>query len=337
MEQLRQRFKLLSPEDIDNMPDPGWLIDGLLPANALSLVSGWRASYKSFLVVDWAFSVAAGEAWKGHAVEQGPVVYVASEGAEGYRKRKLGWESYNGISLVGKPFYMIAEPVNLFHPDDVAEFLNKLQPLENSPRLVVIDTLAWCMNGADENSNGDMTQIVTSADRIRRETGATLLLVHHTPRSGRNPRGASALESAVAMSALVESSKSGIVTITCDRGKEDKEFEPLTLRTHEVTLPDGKTSLVLVDGHIQPVISAQAESSAAATRQQRRIQRTGTRTQAALKIVKSAGSQGIRAEAVAEKLGDRRSLAAIRKQLERARQQGLVVQPQRGWYALPAA
>ena len=53
------------------------------------------------------------------------------------------------------------------------------------------------MVGGDENSSKDMGNLIAGADALCRATGATVLLVHHTPRNGDNLRGHTSLEGAV--------------------------------------------------------------------------------------------------------------------------------------------
>src|SRR5690606_34204455 len=48
------------------------------------------------------------------------------------------------------------------------------------PALIVVDTVARAMNGANENSAEDMGRFVASIDTLRRQWGATVLTVHHT-------------------------------------------------------------------------------------------------------------------------------------------------------------
>ncbi|WP_198019292.1 AAA family ATPase, partial [Mesorhizobium sp. LNHC229A00] len=62
-------------------------------------------------------------------------------------------------------------------------------PLE----LVVIDTLATATPGANENASTDMSVVLSNLERIRDECRCTVLMVHHKPRNGNNPRGHSSL------------------------------------------------------------------------------------------------------------------------------------------------
>jgi len=74
--------------------------------------------------------------------------------------------------------------------------------LELAPRLVIIDTLNRSLGGLDENSNGDMGALLAILERLAREVGAAVLVLHHTSKaaalgglglSQQASRGASAL------------------------------------------------------------------------------------------------------------------------------------------------
>src|SRR5690606_41941058 len=58
----------------------------------------------------------------------------------------------------------------------LAEEVAKRAPL----KLIVIDTLSRVIAGGDENGPVDMTAFIKNVDRIRRATGAHIMIVHHT-------------------------------------------------------------------------------------------------------------------------------------------------------------
>jgi RecA-family ATPase len=49
----------------------------------------------------------------------------------------------------------------------------------NNARLCVMDTLSRCHN-ADENSNSEMGKVMTTLERIARDSGTAIVMVHHT-------------------------------------------------------------------------------------------------------------------------------------------------------------
>ena len=48
---------------------------------------------KTFIALDWAASVATGRHWQGRTTEQRRVLYVAGEGAFGFKGRVDAWET----------------------------------------------------------------------------------------------------------------------------------------------------------------------------------------------------------------------------------------------------
>ena len=59
----RERFTLLTSDEVLTLPDPEWLIEGVLPLGGQALLYGQPASYKSFVAPDKALHVASGLPW----------------------------------------------------------------------------------------------------------------------------------------------------------------------------------------------------------------------------------------------------------------------------------
>jgi hypothetical protein len=95
--------------------------------------------------------------------------------------------------------------------------------------LIVLDTLARCIPGADENSAQDVGRAVAAIDRIRAATGATVLLIHHTGKNGDSERGSSALRGA-ADTMLAVSNDDGLIRVECAKQKDDVPFDRLYAR-----------------------------------------------------------------------------------------------------------
>ena len=79
----RARFHLYNIEELFRLPSADWLIDGIIEQPAVGFVFGPSGESKTFVTLDWAFSVAVGRPWHGRAVKQGPAVYVVAEGSSG--------------------------------------------------------------------------------------------------------------------------------------------------------------------------------------------------------------------------------------------------------------
>lgn len=226
------RYTFYHDGQVMTLPDPEWIIDGILPANAVAELYGDYAVGKSFVAFDWALSVATGLPWAGLQVRQGPVVYVYAEGRSGIKQRVAAWKSRRGMpatEIAGKGVFFLPLDVQLCDPKDVTAFLNAIeQQVPDSPALIVIDTLARCMVGKDESSAKDMSRVIWAADLLRERFGATALIIHHTGWDGAHGRGSSALPAALD-TMMVLKKKSGGIELLCEKQKDAAEFNTIKL------------------------------------------------------------------------------------------------------------
>ncbi|MBD8057247.1 AAA family ATPase [Rhodococcus ruber] len=190
--------RLLTRSDLRTLPDPAPLVDNVLDQGTTALLYGPWGSGKSFVALDWAASVACGRRWQGRTVERRRVLYVAAEGAFGLKGRLHAWETAWKQSIEDGWLDVLPEPVNLTHGLRVSELVELVAVCGYG--LVVLDTLARCMVGADENSAKDSGVVVDALSRIREGTPGgrgTVLGVHHTGKDGKTLRGSSAFEAGV--------------------------------------------------------------------------------------------------------------------------------------------
>ncbi len=186
------RFRILWDEEVENLPPPDWLVQGYVVEKAIAVLYGPPGAGKSFLALDLALCVSQGRDWHGCPTRKSPVVYGASEGASGLGLRIKAWKRHHGMAgRMGTGF--VFQPCNFLDAKDVEAFLERLRSLPEKPALVVVDTLAWAMAGGDENAVKDLMLVLQAARRIRDEFDATVLIVHHTGKSGEAERGSSAL------------------------------------------------------------------------------------------------------------------------------------------------
>jgi hypothetical protein len=192
-------------------PPPRWLVHGLLPAGGLALLYGESSSGKSTLAVDLGMRIATGMQVQGSVCERGIVMHVAGEDETGLRQRITAFCMRNDVH---DPAYAILPGrLDLASPGSVDDLIADIKAAKGERgepvMLVIVDTLARCAS-IEENSSSDMGIAVAACDRIRHETGATVLLIHH---SGKEPkkgaRGSSALRAAVDAEIEVQSIKEG--------------------------------------------------------------------------------------------------------------------------------
>jgi DNA-binding transcriptional ArsR family regulator len=215
-------------EEILSLPPVDFLVEGLLPARGACEMHGPPGVGKSFVALDIALSVAAGHEFFGHKVRRSAVMYVAAEGSAGLPNRVRTWKHARGVSgRLGVRF--VTEPINLLDSSSVGRFIAAARVSKERIGLFVIDTLARCMTGGDENSAQDMGRAIDSADRIRRDLGACVLIVHHTRKDGDTERGSTALRGA--MDAMIGvKGEDGDLTIACEKMKDAAPFETIALK-----------------------------------------------------------------------------------------------------------
>lgn len=225
----RQRFRVLTFKEVQQLPDPEWLVKEILPAKSLAVLYGPPGAGKTFLALDVALSIASASDWAGHPTTPGAVVYIVAEGVAGLSKRLKAWGVVHSVSDVSR-VYLVSDAPQLAQGADVEHLLRDLQVQILEPiSLVIIDTLARCFLGGDENSAKDVGKLIAGADRLRKKLDCAVLLVHHTTKKGDAERGSSALRGAPETMISIEFD-AGTVTATCEKQKDAEPFKPIRLR-----------------------------------------------------------------------------------------------------------
>jgi 5S rRNA maturation endonuclease (ribonuclease M5) len=255
----RRRLRILSEDDLEDLPEPSWLLDDVLPDNALVMLYGPPGSRKSFAAVDMAMAIASGRDWHGRKTRAGYVLYVAAEGGSGVGKRLKGWRMSRGIAKTGR-LGVVAAPVAMT-TGQLDELLQIVAELPEQPVLIVLDTVARTFGAGDENSQKDMNAFVAACDKLKAATGATVLVVHHSGKDvEKGARGSSVLPGAVDVSIAV-SRKDDIVTLMnrapYGKMKDAEEFDDINLLSQQIVVgetSDGKAITTLVFGLDEAIV-----------------------------------------------------------------------------------
>jgi predicted transcriptional regulator len=226
----RTTHALMHESELDNIPLAQWLIEGLLPENIICVLFGSANIGKSFVALDIGLTVA----------QEYPVVYVAAEGFPGYAKRKNAW--YKHHKKTTGSMYFCADSLTLMNSANVESFIASVNQVQ--PKLIILDTLAWCMTGGDENSARDMQIVMTACRKIQQETGATILLVHHTVKRGSGERGSSALRGGADMMFEL-SQEDGTLALSCSKSKDTEPFPTRHYRLMKVETGQGSSCVIM--------------------------------------------------------------------------------------------
>lgn len=176
------------------VPNWDWLVDPLLLKGELLALVGDGGLGKSWLTLDLAVALAMGrEEWLGLPLpDDGETLYVDQENPYvGVRNRlkKLGLSEAASKRIR----YLWQAGVKLDSEDGAQKLLEDAVAMK--PKLIVIDSFST-VHRKNENSAEDMNPVLHGGILpLARETNATVILIHHTNKSG-GTRGSSAINNA---------------------------------------------------------------------------------------------------------------------------------------------
>lgn len=211
-------FRLRGFKDGASITPATWLIDGVLPAQGISMLFAPAGLGKTWVVDDWAVRIASGTPWLGRPAQSGGVLYVAAEGA--YTIPVRTFAAKVNIGLHRKlPIFTVAEPIvfneESTHPEILAELVREQFHRWRFPpvALVVVDTYTACLQGSanDDDVAANFTRGLRRFLRKLAPPGCPVpggLVVHHPGLAdGERPRGSSAFTGDVDCGMLLEEVK----------------------------------------------------------------------------------------------------------------------------------
>lgn len=148
-----------------------WLIEGLWEYDSVGLIVAPPKSYKSTLITNMAVAVASGKPFDGRKVIQGGVLILQGENSLVAEKSRM----MNIAGTTDLPIYYVQSSINL----DNIEVL-KRTIIENSIKMLVVDPLYLLFGSGNMNHQVDVTPKLRTLTELRKETGCSIILVHHT-------------------------------------------------------------------------------------------------------------------------------------------------------------
>jgi hypothetical protein len=237
-EEKQSRFNLRPIAELlaEQIPPIEWLIAPYIEAGTLAALVAPPNLGKTLLAFHFATQVASA----GH-----PVAIVEEEGGRrGFQKRiSRAVEACGGIEKCKSITYSFKSKFSLLSAGDVDSMCEEFKGV----KLIIIDSLAVCSTGIDENTAQEMGQVVRSLSIIAQATGATILIIHHTGKTKWKPgadapnigdgRGSGALEAALdtvlALAPLADSEQlEGHVSfgLYCTKQRDEERAAPQVVR-----------------------------------------------------------------------------------------------------------
>lgn len=188
--------------DFPALKSPKMIVAGLIEAGTLICMFGDSNTGKSTLGLDMVLSACRGAPWRGRRTTNGVVLWLSLESEAGTRRRIAAYCAKHRMTAEKLLLADVTTAVQFLQVHDVESVIETIQLAEREAAikctLVVVDTLARAIAGGDENDGRDVGTLIRGCDRIRRETGAAVLIIHHSGKdSTKGARGHSSLRAAV--------------------------------------------------------------------------------------------------------------------------------------------
>ena len=188
------RFHFKDEAEMDEEPDPTWIVKDLISERSTVMMFGASGSYKSFLALDIALAVATGKDTFGSPTKEGLVFYGALEGKAHLKKARRAWRALKGIDHKIDNFFVGRAPM-IGVDGEMQEFGDEIKKRckGKMPSIIIIDTLSKSMAGMNENDASDAGKFIQFCDSLVEHFGCTVIAIHHNGKEeNRGARGSSA-------------------------------------------------------------------------------------------------------------------------------------------------
>lgn len=201
-----------------DFPDQEWLVEGIIPAKAITVIYGHGGVYKTRLTMDMIISAAAEKLWLDKFMTKKiKALFVDEENTE-----ELLWRQFEQLEAPS------GLPIGIYTMEDIVisdEYLNAiLQKCKtHSIDVVVFDPLAYIINGANENDAAVMAMLLKKFQILTKE-GVAVILLHHSNKSD-SFRGSSAILGAVGSMIHIKLDDN-VLTLAQDKSRHGIKFSP---------------------------------------------------------------------------------------------------------------
>jgi RecA-family ATPase len=293
--------------------EPDWLATDLIQLAGVTYVLGEGGVGKSFVTADWAMRVTTGAAFPGDTQEPLPAGSVILVSAEDDPNLSMSWR----LQAAGADMARVYDMTNDFElPDSLPALREDLEAI-GDVRLVVIDPLADVSSIPITSGAVRIRRVLTRPlQRFATDTGAAVVVVHHTTKAGRMA-GSAAIQQAARM------------VLRVSRSAQDERIRTIGIEKTNVAADTATLAYTLagegLDTHVEYLAVPDGVNEPA------REASVPDRVLAAL----TAASGPLQTQELARKV--RADYGGVRTALTRLKATGLVVSPKRGYWTTPRA
>ncbi len=236
------RFRFVDYDGMQAIEPPKWLIKDTLPERGYGMLVGKRGTFKTFVALDMALSVASGassyfeddkpEHWQGifpEVSKPGPVIIAVGEGRSSIKNRVEAWSSEH---LEGDKIenILLADPVPRPHEEDINAFINGALEIHDEYSLVVLDTVGRSMQGLNENIQQDASKFTRMVESIQCKLNCAVLAIHHMGHNEDRARGSSVFGADIDCEFIIERKvKENFIRLKNTKQKDGPEWKQARL------------------------------------------------------------------------------------------------------------
>ncbi len=213
-------------------PEQEYIVDRLVPASSITILSGQSRSFKTYTLLDMALSVASGKPlFEQFKTQETGVLIIDEENGERLLQKRL--KQLNAAKNL--PIYITS--FGGFHLDDkhIEEVLGFCA--ENNIGLIIIDALIR-VHGADENSAKDMSKVFQKLRAFTKQDVAVLVTQHNRKMGANGNMGANEMRGSSDILAAVDShvgvsrKDKVYLTFTQEKQRYDVELDPFQVKVN---------------------------------------------------------------------------------------------------------
>jgi len=235
----KRRLFLTPFEDIDarEIEPMRYLVEPHLPAGEATMLYAPPRSFKSFLTMEYALSIALGRPFLGRFEStQGVVIYLDLENRQDrLRERVRAAMQRDHIAVAALRGNLLMQdrgesiPAWRMDPDALEELGAYVEGV--APALIIVDNFRKGLPfGVEENSNSEINPIINRLLEACERAESALLLVHHTNKGNERYSGAGALEGSVAnVMKIARDQETRKAVVTSINMRNSEEFPPFAV------------------------------------------------------------------------------------------------------------
>jgi hypothetical protein len=169
-----------------------WLLENYMPKQGVGYLYGPSGTYKTFLALDLALSVATGYGpnwWEGANRKPMPVVYMCGESVEAFKTvRYRAWLAANplpGIESLSNNLMIVEDVPPYEMTEHWARFeANVVKRVKKAgfdrPALLIVDTLTQAMVGISMNDQKEASKVARHFRKMAKRLDCFVLIINHT-------------------------------------------------------------------------------------------------------------------------------------------------------------